>query len=72
MIYVTIVFLFAARSIAMTKSHRRKKHGDQRSASTGKPGSKEQKASSVNEEIDEKMDFGGLPARDLKKNLGCG
>jgi hypothetical protein len=21
---------------------------------------------------DEKMDFGGLPARDLKKSLGCG
>lgn len=34
---------------------------------------KERKAVDKNETEDEKtFDFGGLPNRDLKKNLGCG
>jgi hypothetical protein len=24
------------------------------------------------EQVDRQMDFGGIPARDVKKNLGCG
>jgi hypothetical protein len=40
------------------------------------PAKKEQaekaKASAGEPERDQAFDYGGLPARDLKKNLGCG
>jgi hypothetical protein len=33
---------------------------------------KQQQPSKENEEQEKPFDFGGLPQRDLKKNLGCG
>jgi hypothetical protein len=72
MIYLSIVFLFAAKLFTMGKAQRRKKNRDERSRKVEKPAQKENKRFSGPEESDEKMDFGGLPARDLKKNLGCG
>lgn len=31
-----------------------------------------EKQTSLNDDNDKPFDFGGLPERDLKKNLGCG
>ncbi|MBX2944424.1 MAG: hypothetical protein KF725_01220 [Cyclobacteriaceae bacterium] len=37
-----------------------------------KPKARKKKAEKPEEETDNPFDFGGLPQRDLKKNLGCG
>jgi hypothetical protein len=37
-----------------------------------KPGKPQVKASEPTDEPEKPFDFGGLPQRDLKKNLGCG
>lgn len=49
----------------------RKKHvGKDSAVKKEKPRPTKGKAAGI--EPDEELDFGGLPKRDLKKNLGCG
>lgn len=71
MIYITIVFLFQGLPIAMKKKkrHRATKNADKVRGERPEP----EKAASTEEEFPGATDYGGLPARDLKKNLGgCG
>jgi len=50
------------------------KSNKKQKASKPKPDKPEKKIepSTENEQDENPFDFGGLPARDLKKNLGCG
>jgi hypothetical protein len=47
-----------------------KKKRDKKAGQNKKPENKPVKPESVDDE--KPFDFGGLPQRDLKKNLGCG
>lgn len=65
MIYISIVFL--SEELQMDK----KKSGKVKSS--GKPSTvKPKKSEDPRLQEEDKLDFGGLPDVDLKKNLGCG
>jgi hypothetical protein len=57
--------------MAAGKTHRKRK---MKPALKAKPAVNQQQATSKEDERDNEgpADYGGMPARDLKKNLGCG
>lgn len=50
----------------------KKKSRKKKAIATAKAKSAEIRPDPPTQDNDSGMDFGGLPARDLKKNLGCG
>ena len=59
--------------IPMAKRKRAKAKGEKRSAGTpNREETADKKTLPGTEESDGSADYGGLPLRDLKKNLGCG
>jgi hypothetical protein len=51
---------------------RKIKEETSKAAKTKKPSKEEKKAPESKEQETNPMDFGGIPNRNLKKNLGCG
>lgn len=66
MIYISIVFL--SEELQMEKKKSGKRKNSVKLSARGKP----KKSDESRSQEENKIDFGGLPDVDLKKNLGCG